>query len=181
MMWNCRRRAGGRGEGVTRNAAPRANGSATPMSQPPSPGTYHQRQFVLQVTHFCGGLPLPLPFGLGNGQVLCSFQGLLVIVLLALGLGEQHVMLRLKVVLRTQTQTPPLCCGAHGALTACHRRRRVGQGNQHRMKFPQFWVKEVGQTGTMARHNTQAHKTVAIITPHSKVRFTGGTTSLVPP
>ena len=28
-------------------------------------------------------------------------------------------------------------------------------GNSHRMNLPQFWVKEVGQTGTMARHNTQ--------------------------
>ena len=28
--------------------------------------------------------------------------------------------------------------------------------NKHRIDFPQFWVKEVGQTGTMARHNTQS-------------------------
>ena len=28
-------------------------------------------------------------------------------------------------------------------------------GNQYRINFPQFWVQEMGQTGTMARHNTQ--------------------------
>ena len=28
-------------------------------------------------------------------------------------------------------------------------------GNSDRINFPQFWVKEVGQMGTMARHNTQ--------------------------
>ena len=28
-------------------------------------------------------------------------------------------------------------------------------GDEHRINFPQFWVKEVGQMGTLARHNTQ--------------------------
>ena len=42
---------------------------------------------------------------------------------------------------------------------ACATRALQGQGNQLwgnelRINFPQFWVKEVGQTGTMARHNT---------------------------
>ena len=29
------------------------------------------------------------------------------------------------------------------------------RGKSHRIKFPQLWVKEVGQTGTTARHSTQ--------------------------
>ena len=35
----------------------------------------------------------------------------------------------------------------------------------HRSKFPQFLGKKVGQTGTMARHNTQNGQNVAITTP----------------
>ena len=34
--------------------------------------------------------------------------------------------------------------------------RAAGEwGDWHRVNLPQFWVKKVGQTGTMARHITQ--------------------------
>ena len=37
----------------------------------------------------------------------------------------------------------------------CQRVMVIGGGVISRINFPQFWVKEVSPTGTMARHDTQ--------------------------
>ena len=74
---------------------------------------------------------------------------------------------------------PGQAFNTRGMLPAHRRRRRVKGnslwGHEHRINFPQFRVKEVGQTGTIARHNAQNGQT-----PHSKVQFTKGTIPPVP-
>ena len=51
-------------------------------------------------------------------------------------------------------------------------------GDWHRIRFPQLWVKEVGQTGTMARHNFQTGQQCCHNhTPIQKVRVHEGTNS----
>ena len=52
-----------------------------------------------------------------------------------------------------------------GGMLCAHRRcRRIRVISCGTINFPPFWVKEVGQMGTMARHNTQNRQKVAIIT-----------------
>ena len=58
---------------------------------------------------------------------------------------------------RAHSADPPIrACGSpYCALQAPQGMGNWRKGNEHRVDFPPFWVKEGAQTGTMARHTTR--------------------------